>query len=117
MGPHSRLRLYALLVGIAVSFAACERVAQDQFARGAMLNWTPVRTDTSGKPLVGLAGYKIFYGTSASAMNTVVVLSDARATSHLVTNLAPGTWYFAVAAYTSSGTEGRRSNVVQKAIH
>ena len=63
-----------------------------------------------------LAGYKVFYGQSTSAMNTVAVLSDPSLTSYIVTNLSSGAWFFTVAAYTSGGTQGATSNVVTKTI-
>ena len=36
--------------------------------------------------------------------------------SYVVENLAPGTYYFAVRAYTSSGAESANSNVVTKNV-
>ena len=36
--------------------------------------------------------------------------------SYVVENLAPGTYYFAVRAYTSSGAESANSNVVTKIV-
>ena len=83
----------------------------------ATLTWTPVIDSTTGAPLAGLAGYKVFYGTSQSAMNTVVTLSNPSLTTYLVSNLSSGTWYFAVAAYTSAGTQGVMSNVGSKTIN
>ena len=63
-----------------------------------------------------LAGYQVHYGLSLNAMSTVVVLSDPGQTTYIVSNLPSGTWYFAVAAYTSSGIEGAWSNVATKTI-
>jgi hypothetical protein len=87
------------------------------FAGTATLNWTPVTQDTNGAVLTDLVGYEIYYGTSASAMDTKIELPDPTQTTYLVTNLAPGTWYFAVAAYTSSGAQGVLSNVASKAVN
>ena len=86
------------------------------FTDSATLNWTPVTQDSNGAVLMDLAGYEIFYGSSASAMDTRVELPDPTQTTYLVTNLARGTWYFAVAAYTSDGTQGVLSNVASKTI-
>jgi len=82
----------------------------------ATLNWTAVTTNTNGSVLSNLAGYKVYYGTSANAMNTVVTLANPSVTTYLVSNLTSGTWYFAVAAYTAGGTVGVQSNVGQKTI-
>lgn len=82
----------------------------------ATLSWVPVTKDTSGEPLTNLAGYKIHYGTSAQAMYSVEVLENPGQTTSVVTGLAPGTWYFAVSAYTTSGNESGLSNVASKTI-
>ena len=80
------------------------------------LRWTAVVQNTNGSALTDLAGYKIYFGTSPGALNTVVVLSSPGLTTYQVTNLSSGTWYFAVAAFTHNGTEGVRSNVASKTV-
>jgi hypothetical protein len=82
----------------------------------ASLSWTPVTTDTNGMPLPDLAGYRIYYGPSSADTSTLIVVPDPSAVAYLVGNLAPGTWYFTVAAYTSGGSDGLRSNVASKTI-
>ena len=82
----------------------------------AALSWDPVTEDTRGNPLQDLAGYKIHYGTSAEAMDTVDVLDDPSQTTYIVQGLSPGTWYFAASAYTTDGTEGAVSDVGSKTI-
>jgi hypothetical protein len=83
----------------------------------ATLRWTAVTQNSDGTVLTDLAGYKVFYGVSADALNTIVVLSDPNVTTYEVANLAPGTWYFAVAAYTASGTQGELSDVAVKTVN
>jgi len=82
----------------------------------ATLSWDPVTKDLSGEPLTDLAGYIIHYGTSAQALNSVLALENPNQTTYVVTGLSPGTWYFAVSAYTASGTESALSNIVSKTI-
>jgi hypothetical protein len=43
-------------------------------------------------------------------------VSDASATSYEIDNLSSGTYYFAVAANASDGTESARSSVASKTI-
>ena len=83
----------------------------------ATLTWTPVMQNTDGTLLLDLAGYKVFYGPSATVMNIVTELPDPSQTSYVVANLSSGTWYFTVAAYTTSGTQGAISNVGTKTIN
>jgi hypothetical protein len=82
----------------------------------ATLSWTPPTQNTNGTPLVNLAGYRIYYGTSASAMTTVIQLANAGSSTHTVTNLTPATWYFSVKAYTAANTESSFSSTVSKTI-
>jgi hypothetical protein len=82
----------------------------------ATLIWTPVTQNTNGTVLTDLAGYKVYYGRSASAMNTVVVLANPSLTTYLVTELSSGTWYFGVTAYARDGTHSALSNIGTKTI-
>lgn len=82
----------------------------------ASLNWTPPTQNTNGTALTNLAGYRISYGTSATALTQVVQVANPSAVSYTVTGLAPGSYYFAVRAYTSGGTESALSNVASKTV-
>jgi Tfp pilus assembly protein PilX len=74
-------------------------------------------TQTLANTVLGdLAGYIVYYGTAADNLNQQVKLANPGLTSYMMTNLASGTWYFRIAAYTSSGVEGVLSSVVQKTI-
>ena len=83
---------------------------------GATLSWTPPTTNTDGTALTNLAGYRIAYGTSSSALTSTIQVANPGLSSYSLSNLAPGTYYFAVRAYTSSGTESSNSNVQVKTI-
>jgi Putative Ig domain len=76
----------------------------------ASLSWPAVTENTNGTALTNLAGYKIYYGTSASNLTSVVTVA-ANVTSYQITKLAAGTWYFSMVAYTASGAESSMSNV------
>jgi hypothetical protein len=108
----------AILAGVlGTGLSGCERVEPGAVEGGtATLTWDPVTRDAQGSELKNLAGYRIFYGTSPRALFTVVVVPDPHATRYVVHDLAPGSWYFAVAAYTSANVEGPRSNVAAKDV-
>jgi hypothetical protein len=111
------MRFGVVSVALVLSATACVKVSPDEhFSGTATLTWTPVRTDTSGNALQGLAGYRIHYGTSARAMYMVVIVKDPRQTTYVVTDLYPGKWYFAVSAYTTSSAESALSGVASKTI-
>jgi hypothetical protein len=82
----------------------------------ASLTWTPPTQNTDGTTLTNLAGYRIVYGVSATQLTQTIQVTNAGMSSYVVENLAPGTYYFAIRAYTSSGAESTDSNVVAKVV-
>jgi hypothetical protein len=56
----------------------------------------------------------VFYGTSESSLNQSVNVSGASTTTDTVTGLTTGTWYFAVAANATDGTQSAQSNIGSK---
>ena len=83
---------------------------------GATLSWMPPTQNTDGSALTNLAGYRIYYGTSANALTQTVQVSNPGVTSYVVENLSPATYYFAVRAYASTGAESVASNVASKVV-
>lgn len=82
----------------------------------ATLSWTAPMKNTDGSGLTDLAGYKIYYGTSAEYLQRVIVVDDPTETSYTVKDLPPFTYYFCVTAYNSTGAESERSNMETKTI-
>lgn len=82
----------------------------------ATLSWDAPILNTDGTALTDLAGYKIYYGTSATALTQQVSISGASTTTYVVSGLPTGTYYFAVTAFASDGTESASSNVGSKTI-
>ena len=82
----------------------------------ATLHWQAPSTNTNGTALTDLAGYHIYYGTNTGSLSTLVVVSNPATVTYVINNLNAGTWYFAVAAYTTAGLESARSNVGSKTI-
>jgi hypothetical protein len=81
-----------------------------------VLSWTRPATNTDGKPLTDLAGYRIFYGTNPSQPASVLEVGDPAATSASINGLTSGTWYFSILSYNASGAESVRSNPVSIVI-
>jgi hypothetical protein len=82
----------------------------------ATISWQAPTTDTNGAPLTDLAGYRIYYGTSATALTDTIQLTSVGLQTYVIQNLASGTWYFAVTAVASTGVESALSDVVSKTI-
>ena len=82
----------------------------------ATLSWNVPTQNTDGSPLTDLAGYRIYYGTDATALAQSVNIDTTETTSYVVSSLSSGTWYFAICAYTTAGTESALSNLASKTI-
>jgi hypothetical protein len=82
----------------------------------ASLTWAAPTQNTDGSALSNLAGYDIYYGTSASAMTQKITLTNASMLTDVVSNLASGTWFFEVIAVNSTGEESNPSGVVSMTI-
>ncbi len=82
----------------------------------ATLSWTAPTLNTDGSILNDLAGYYVEYGNSASALTQTVTVTGATNTSTTISKLSAGTYYFAVVAYSSQGTQSAPSPTVSKTI-
>jgi hypothetical protein len=85
-------------------------------AGSATLSWDPPTENTNGTPITDLAGYYIVYGSSPAAMTQKVTVPSPATNEYEISNLSPGTYYFEVIAYTSSGVEGTPSQVASMTI-
>jgi hypothetical protein len=83
----------------------------------AKLSWVPPTEKVDGTPLTDLAGFRIRYGQSSASMDQVLEIASPVITSAMIENLAAGTWYFAIKAYTSANVESDLSNLAQKTIN
>jgi Putative Ig domain len=82
----------------------------------ATVFWTAPTQNTNGTTLTDLAGYTIYYGSSPGALTQTIQVANPTATSYQVGDLSSGTYYFAVAAYTTAGTQSAQSAVGSKTI-
>jgi fibronectin type 3 domain-containing protein len=82
----------------------------------ATISWLPPTENTDGSSL-NLAGYKIYYGTSANTMSHVITVQNPGISTYVVENLGQGmTYYFIVTAYDDNGIESSYSEVKGKTI-
>lgn len=84
--------------------------------KSATLSWTPPTQNTDGTSLTNLAGYRIYYGASATALVQTIEIKNASMASYVVENLTAGKWFFAVTAFNADGKESAMSNVASKVI-
>ena len=58
----------------------------------------------------------IYYGTSAGALTRSIQVSNPGTNSYVIGNLGAGTYYFAIEAYTTAGTQSALSAIGSKTI-
>jgi hypothetical protein len=80
------------------------------------LSWQPTTQNTDGSALTNLAGYQIKYGTNPNALSQTIQIANPGLTTYVITNLAPGTYYFGMLAYTVTGTQSQLSSLASKTI-
>lgn len=82
----------------------------------AQLSWTPPTRNADGSGLTDLAGYRIYYGRTAGELTRTLQIGNASVTSQTISDLAAGTWFFALRAYNAGGGESGLSNVISKVV-
>lgn len=92
-------------------------VAATTDTQGALtLSWTPPDESTAGGPVPELAGYYIYYGTSADALTQSIMVYGGATTSYVIESLPSGTYYFSVSTLSAQGIQSPQSDVVSSTI-
>jgi len=73
------------------------------------VSWSPPTQNSDGSPLTNLAGYRVYFGTTATNLNSSVTLANPGLVRDVIENLTPATWYFAMTAYNTNGSESART--------
>jgi hypothetical protein len=80
------------------------------------LSWVPPTQNVDGTQLTNLVGYQIYYGKVSGQYAYSVSVGSSSITSAVIENLEPATWYFAIRAVTSSGTQSNFSAQLSKTV-
>ena len=80
------------------------------------LTWTAPTKNTDGTDYTNPAGYRIFYGASASALTQTVELRNPALATYDVTSLTPGEWFFAIRSFATTGAESVNSAVASSRV-
>jgi hypothetical protein len=78
----------------------------------ATLSWKAPTANSNGSALTNLAGYRIYYGTSATALTHAITINSVGLTTVVISDLSPGTYYFALMAFNAAGAESKLSNIM-----
>lgn len=89
----------------------------DAYATGSVtLSWQPPTEREDGAPLLNLAGYRLYYGTSSRQYTEEIRIDNPGITSYVVENLSSGTWYFALTAFDEGGLESEYSEEAVRSV-
>ena len=103
--------------GKASTSLAAFSVTVNQIATGVVtLSWMPPTQNADGTA-VTLAGYRLYSGSSATALARLVDLPSPGITSYVLSNVASGLRYYAITAYDFAGAESPLSPVVSNTIN
>lgn len=116
VGTHSNIKITVSDGRVSTSLPAFS-ITVDQSAQGSVtLSWMPPTENDDGSVLSNLAGYRIYVGRSINDLTRVIVLNNAGLTRHVVEDLPPATWHFAMTSVNARGRESRRSATVSKVV-
>jgi hypothetical protein len=116
-GTYSNIVIKVSDGSLTASLPAFAIVVSSTTTTGAVtLSWTPPTQNTDGSSLTNLAGYRVLYGTSPTALTRTVQLANPGLSSYVVENLALGTWYFSLRSYSTTGAESSASNVASATV-
>ena len=81
------------------------------------LSWSAPTQNIDGTPLMDLAGYKLYYGTSEGNYPEQITVDNPGIVTYVVDNLAPNTYYFVATSYNTSNVESPFSGVAVKVVN
>lgn len=99
-----------------VSLPAFKIAVDGNVASTVQLSWSAPTENIDGSALTDLGGFIIAYGTSKSALSQTVHIENPSVDRYVITDLAPGTYYFGVKAFSRDGVESALSSLVKKTI-
>jgi Fibronectin type III domain len=80
------------------------------------LSWDAPTENADGSALADLKGYKVHYGVASKDYSDTIEVANPGLTTYVVQNLPAGTYYFAISAYNSTGTESSLSGEVSTQV-
>ena len=101
---------------VASSSSSSSSSASTSSTQAVTLSWSAPTENTNGTALTNLAGYVIYYGTSATAMTQQINVNTVGMLVYQIPDLAPGNWYFQIMSVNSAGVQSSASATVTMSI-
>ena len=120
VGSYSNIRISVSDGAVSTALAAFSLTVNSTAPQtgSASLSWAAPTTRSDGTPLSmsEIAGYTLYYGSSAGNYPNSVDIDDPFTTSITVTDLPVGTYYFVMTARYSDGQESGYSTAAQRQV-
>lgn len=98
----------------ALMFVVALLAAALSHAGEARVSWSAPTQRVDGTALTNLAGYRLLWGAAPRTYTSEVLVNNPATLTYTVTDLGPGTVYFAVTAFDATGLESAYSAEVSK---
>ena len=81
-----------------------------------VLQWSMPSTRSDGISIAqsDLAGYRIYMGSTESTLQLISTIENPQTLTFTVSDLAAGSYYFAVSTYDKNGLESSLSNTIKR---
>jgi hypothetical protein len=117
VGTYSNIRI-SVSDGLEMSSLPNFAISVDQVGTlSTTLSWTPPTENEDGSPLMDLAGYKIYWGTTPGDYTHSATIDNPGVSTYVVDNLNPGTYEFVATSFNSAGIESVFSNPATKVLN
>jgi hypothetical protein len=116
VGTYSNIRITVSDGQASANLAAFTISVVATASGSATLTWNAPTQNTDGTPYADAAGYRVYWGTSQGSYSNSHTLNGLGLQTYVVEPLTPGTWYFVVTAFDTSGNESTYSNVATKQL-
>ncbi len=80
------------------------------------LSWTAPTENENNELLTDLAGYNIHCWAGDGQSTNTIYIDDPATTSYVIDGVAPGSYYCAISAVNTDGSESALSNTVAKTV-
>ena len=110
-----QVTLFSIAINV-VTFLAFATQRAEAASGAATLSWYPPTENADGSYLGNLAGYRIYYGKTATKLDKSITINNPGLTRYVVENLAAARWHFAISSVNSVGIESQRSKTVSKRV-
>jgi len=101
----------------AISGSATYNIQCDWLDSSALLTWTIPTQNTDGTAYTDPKGFKVYYDmTQGGPYVNVNDIANPTASTHIVSPLIPGSWFFVVTAYNQNDVESDVSNEAMKIL-